>query len=189
MTFRRFAKAVDLADEIPSAEEAATRFSALGISFPRPGPRTLKDFWYRHVAIGRLSGWAYAMGLAMRGAPADYPLLAGYSDFLVIPSNAIERFVHYCGVFAALNLFAEVAVPTALALSCDVVRTELALNHHFTEVEAPRNPSTRWKGVEFWTESEMEAYADLFAGDLSDVLSGFPSDWLYCHPVKLSRYR
>jgi hypothetical protein len=187
-SFRRFAKALDLQSELPAVGDARAKFEAMGLKFELDSARGLISKLQSHYFLMRSSGWTYLTGLTMRGQPSDYPLLAGYSDFLVIPACAIEQFVHYCGVLAALNIFAEVAVPTALALACDSVKTELALNHHFIEADAPRADRDALKGIEFWTPEHYLPHADIFDRTLDEVISHFPRDWLYAHPVKLSRY-
>ncbi|HET9944709.1 MAG TPA: hypothetical protein VFR56_03585 [Actinomycetes bacterium] len=102
-----------------------------------------------------------------------YPLVWGYSDFCVVPAEAVERFAHWCGVFAAMGLFVEVAMPTALAMACEEIRTEES------DPGAPR-------GVELWEAEEQQALVRDHGGDLDRLTAAFPDDWLYVHPVKLS---
>lgn len=187
MSLRKFGRGFDYKAELPPAAEARARFEALGVEFPRPLPRSAKDVIYNFVKLPRKAPWAFAMGLGTFGARAEYPLLAGYADLVVVPACAIERFVHYCGVFAAMNLFAEVAVPTALALACDRVVTELPINAHFYN-EPRRNPELALRGVEFWDPAEAEGFAARMGSDLARLRAEFPRDWLYAHPVKLSRW-
>lgn len=54
-----------------------------------------------------------------------FPLLKGYSDFFIVNKDSLGRFVHLCGIFCSMHMFAEIAVPTALALSStDLVTLE-----------------------------------------------------------------
>lgn len=187
--FRRYRKAVDLAGLLPTAEQARAKLAALGVHLPdRPGSGR-GGALLRHLSHPRQSVWAWLEGLTMRGQPADYPLLSGYSDFIVVPAEAMERFAQYCGVFAALDIFAEVAVPTALALACRSVRTELPLGSHFHSHGSSQMPSSGLKGIELWTEGDLAGADALLSLPLDQLLAAFPPDWLYCHPVKLSRYR
>ena len=186
--FGRSAEAIDLAGLLPPPEEAQRKFEKMGIVFPaRPGPR---GFWRRLGAqpTAARARWAYVYTLSLLDRPSPYPLLAGYSDFVVIPAAAIERFVHYCGVMAALNVFAEIAVPTALALSTDLLKTELERNRHFRDPAAPRSDPSGMKGVAFWKAEDFEPFNDLLSKPLDQMLSEFPEDILYLHPVKLSNY-
>ncbi|AOW99804.1 hypothetical protein BJP34_10380 [Moorena producens PAL-8-15-08-1] len=107
-----------------------------------------------------------------------YPLLNGYSDFIVVPASVFEKFSHYCGVFGAMDLFVEVAIPTALALSCPKVVTEA---------------DTAWHGYEMWNVPEKAAFtekAQSYDYEISRLFeSYFTPDLLYVHPVKLSQWK
>ena len=187
MSLRKFGRGFDYRKELPSADEAKARFEAMGLHFPKPVPRSLKDLIYTFGTLPRRSPWAFLMGLGTLGKAAEFPLLSGYADFVVVPASAIKQFVHYCGVFAALNIFAEVAVPTALALSAQHTVTELEIGSHFKNEEARRLPG-RAKGVEFWDPDEANTFAERMEYSLDKLVSDYPPEWLYVHPVKLSRF-
>lgn len=102
-----------------------------------------------------------------------YPLVYGYSDFIVVPAEAFNLFAHYCGLFASINLFVEVAVPTALLMSCNAVNTEAHIN---------------WEGTEYWDAQRIEKL-QRFNYNLPSLLQSFESNQLYIHPVKLSQWR
>ena len=53
-----------------------------------------------------------------------YPVVASYSDVVIVLKASIKKFAHYCGVLAANELFVEFAIPTALLLSTKDVVTE-----------------------------------------------------------------
>lgn len=187
--FRRYGKAIDWAALLPPPEAARAKFARLGVPMPAKvgsgWPGTLR----RHLTQPRQSVWAWLEGLTMRGQPADYPLLSGYSDFVVVPAEALQLFAQFCGIFAALDIFAEIAVPTALALACDKVRTELPPGRHFHGHGSSQIAAGGLKGVELWTGSDLAEADALLSLPLEKLLAAFPPDWLYCHPVKLSRYR
>lgn len=183
--FRRYRKAVDLADLLPPAAAMREKWATWGLQLPRRAGGGWSGKLRRHWTHPRQSVWAWLEGLTMRGQSADYPLLSGYSDFIVVPAEAMERFAHYCGVFAALDIFAEMAVPTALALACDRVRTELPLGRHLHDGGSGEGGMT---GVELWREADHARLAWLLDRDLDGLIEAFPSDWLYLHPVKLSRF-
>jgi len=176
----------DWRSEIPSAAEAQKKFEQLGVVFRKLKPRSVREFRWATTRFPRMIG-AGAM-LRYAGKRTSYPLIYGYSDFLVVPAAAMERFVHYCGVFAALNCFAEVAVPTALALACDALVTELEPNEHFEE-PARRCANVQLKGLELWGEKAISAFAKPFDQRFDHLISGFPEELLYVHPVKLSRFK
>jgi hypothetical protein len=102
-----------------------------------------------------------------------YPAVASYSDIFVVSSDVIGAFSHFCGVFAATRLFAEVAVPTALVLSAEEIVTDESL---------------RLQGKPLWTAhdfTELEKYDH----SLEKLLAEFPAKYLYLHPIKLSQWK
>ena len=108
-----------------------------------------------------------------------YPAVAAFSDIAIVPKSCIERFAHYCGVFAANGLFVEFALPTALMLSAKKVVTESSIGK---------------RGAIYWTydKSESDNYAEAmkpYGKDLYRLLQHFPSDRLFIHPIKLSQWK
>jgi hypothetical protein len=101
----------------------------------------------------------------------NYPLVGGYSDIFVISSHTIKAFSHHCGVFAALNLFVEIALPTSLSLTSEAI---------VTEKDLPMKGKPLWK-------SEVCGYLQPYQNDLEQLMKNFP-DVLYIHPVKLSQW-
>lgn len=108
-----------------------------------------------------------------------YPVVAGYSDIAIVNKATIHKFIQYCGIFAALDLWVEIALPTALLLASDKkVATEVA---------------TGKRGILYWNDNPeaIKKYKDdmdSYEYKLSNLLSGFPADKLYMHPVKLSKW-
>lgn len=115
----------------------------------------------------------------------SYPLLGSYSDIFVVSSKTIERFSHYCGVFAATHLHAELAIPTALVLTSEAIKTEQDLEK---------------RGKALWPDGWMRLYGDFSRteGDydelkqydfiLKRLMDHFPQNYLYLHPIKLSKW-
>lgn len=172
--------------ELPAAQQAKEKFAAMGLATGVPRPRSLGDIRYTLWSV-RLGLVRFAQGFVVMGRQPKYPLLAGYSDFIVVPAVSIERFVHYCGVFAAMNMFAELAVPTALALACDSVRTELRMGDFFTDPSALPAAGIRMRGKELWNE-EIAEFSEPLAYSWKRLIDTFPPDRLYVHPVKLSKW-
>lgn len=185
---RKFGNGFNYAAELPPAAETQAHFESLGFRFPRPVPRTPQQLRAAVFGTKPTSAWTYAMNLLMTGKRAAYPLLAGYSDFLVVPGGAIRRFTRYCGIFTAMNVFAEVAIPTALAMACDHVMTELAYGNHFVGEAPRRNPDARLQGLELWGQQIPEFGATL-GNRWDELLRTFPEHRLYTHPVKLSQWK
>ncbi len=192
----------DYTKELPTIEEATRKIKEIGITFTKPFPQWRRDRkWLKlpfpHRKLRELH-WNFkffvpylaSVGGYLRsiGKPSVYPLLAGYSDFLVVPAKSIDLFAHYSGVFAAMNMFAEVAVPTALALSCSSVETELVIGDHFADPGARRTSISPLHGVELW-EGEIQTFCKAHDFSWSRLLEEYPEDVLYYHPVKLSVWK
>ena len=102
-----------------------------------------------------------------------YPMVGSYSDVFVVHSDTLKEFCHYCGVFAATELFVEIALPTSLVLSADEIVTETQL---------------KLRGKALWTSDDYKIL-EKFEGQLDILLNNFPSDCLYLHPIKLSQWK
>ncbi len=108
-----------------------------------------------------------------------YPLTGAYWDILIVSNDSIKKFIHYCGVFTATELFVELAVPTALLLASTDIITQ---------------PMIGKTGLIFWPhspkrkniyEEEMKKYEY----KLDNLIENFPKDKLYIHPIKLSKWQ
>lgn len=164
--------------EIPTIDRAKQNFLAHQISvsnldwgcFRSFSFRTFRDKWQLKLF---LSAMLYVLKHPTTWKHLPYPMALSYSDFLVIPQNAIAPFLHLCGVFAGMKLFVEVAVPTAMILSCQSIRQE----HDNT-----------LKGIEYWTEKEVNQFLLKYNKQLKVMIDDFPENVLYIHPVKLSQF-
>ncbi len=139
---------------LPRREEALSRFAAFGMSSlasPTQGSATAP--WHH------------------RDLP--YPLAAGMSDFFVVRNDALIKFYQYCGVLAALDIFVEVAVPTALVLACEKLGTSA-------------DTSLQCKCT-FTGSGALFGLLD--AIDYATVCQKFHENFLFIHPVKFSKIR
>jgi len=103
----------------------------------------------------------------------DYPLLSGYSDIIIIPSNLMERFCLYCGAFAATKLFVENAIPTTLAIIAPKIKF---------------NKDCKLKYGALWTSEERNSLQK-FNYNLNELIKDFPKEKLFLHPIKLSKWK
>ena len=160
--------------ELPDKDEAHSRVARHIDPVYRIGRANLDGFdgkLHLHTATARRSAAFFLRHPKLRTVP--YPLLWGYSDLFVVPATAMDDFVHYCSVFAAMRLFVEIAIPTALALACSHIRTE---SHGDLT------------GIEVWHGHEQQQLVDRFGGSIRRLTDEFPPDWLYVHPIKLSKW-
>jgi hypothetical protein len=189
VALRRNGNGFDWRAELPPEADARTKFAAMGLADRVPTFRSVGEVTHAVRKLLPAAGYLAApWAMKLHGKPSDYPLLMGYADFFVVPAEAIRRFTHLCGVFAALDIFAEVAVPTALALACDRVVTELEPGERFDDAGARRKVDARWRGLEFWDPAETPAFAARYGNDRQRLATEFPEDLLYVHPVKLSQW-
>jgi hypothetical protein len=171
---------IEVMSEIPDYEEALIHFKKfnLGIDslrFDQIYPRiklSLETFKSAHKSkifiayvYSRLNSW-----LKRKSYDMSYPLVGGYSDIAIVPAKNIKQFCHYCGVFSATNLFVELAIPTAMVLSSEKIVTEKHL---------------LLQGKALWTAEEYKEL-NRFGKNLKKLLSNFPENYIYLHPVKLS---
>lgn len=154
---------VELKGILPDKEEAQRRFDKHKLpysSIPRKellrNPRK-KDF----------------IKMLTRSRELKYPLVRAYSDILLLPAEVMPKFANYCGAFSATRLFVELAVPTAMVLAADVIKTA---------------DDVRLKPGAMWTDEDMKILAP-YDHSLQKLLNNYPSDKLYLHPIKLSQWK
>ncbi len=100
-----------------------------------------------------------------------YPIVGGYSDFVIVPASSIKLFCHYCGVFAAMGLFVEIALPTALLLACNNVVWERG----------------NFKGLEIWDPKQLDKISHKCDFKIKKLFQNYHHK-LYIHPAKLSKW-
>jgi hypothetical protein len=149
-------------------------FNVFGpLTFPasiREALETSRKLWTYYVTWRRFKVPGHPQQLQL-----EYPLVYSYSDIAVVAAPSIEKFCHLCGVFGAMGLFVEMAVPTALLLSGGRI---------LTDADAPLRGRALWH----WTGA-VDALEKKYSLDLNALLSDFPARQLYYHPIKLSRWR
>lgn len=112
--------------------------------------------------------------LRQRGLLLPYPVLGGYSDIFIVLECHMDKFAHYCGVFAAIRLFVEMSIPTALMLTCDKVVT-LSETDKVMKI--------------MWTDDEKKEFEESNSYSIDKLLNSSDTNCVCYHPVKLSRWR
>lgn len=173
---------VESSKEIPSYETAAKILKKHGYDVK---PLQHTDLYgsaklsARPKNIRRTIAYLIKQKLFKKKYHLKYPMVASYSDLVIVSADSIKKFAHYCGVFAATEMFVEMAVPTALLLSSEKVLTEPAIGK---------------RGIIYWNytneakehyENEMKKYDYT----IQRLIRDFPPDKLYMHPVKLSKWK
>ena len=106
-----------------------------------------------------------------------YPGIWGYSDILLIPSTDMEKFAFYCGVFGSLDVFVENAIPLSLIISSSQIQTE--------------------KNIKLKTISQLyelgnegkEQFERKYSFSLEKLMSDYPNNYFFIHPLKLSKWK
>ena len=130
---------------------------------------------YRYYYRKYYPSWTISRDpLFARNASLPYPLIAGYSDFFIVPKKIMKYFAHLCGIFASMNVHAEMALPTALSLSSEKCRHVL--------------PDSFRDGT-IWDLKERQDFCAKYNFSIEALLGDFPENTLYVHPIKLSHWR
>ncbi len=181
-------KYIEASNELPS-EEAAIEFLENQGAKIRPLTRheIFGDFSLRIDSLGNKARLLLRFLTRLRhpfqnSYKLPYPMVGAYSDIIVVSSSSIKQFAHYCGVFSATCLFAEVAIPTALGLASS------------KKIQVEKN--MKRKGRAYWQGEGPFYYSDDYQWDniekeymnLEDMMNRFPDSQLFIHPVKLSKW-
>lgn len=176
MQFRVKQHYIEITSIIPTKEEALKKFKYYDLpTGPLPFPYI--SFKYNDIPILRFKIKSFLLYLLnIKHRHLEYPLMNAYSDILIIDENTMPRFCQLCGAFAAANLFVELAIPTALILSTDKMKT---------------GKDTRMRGRAYWVRASYKdkAYLDSFNNSIDAVKKSFKEDQLYIHPIKLSKWK
>jgi hypothetical protein len=166
---------IEFQAHLPSKQEFDDAFKRFGLT-----PRTLRrrELLMRMLKIRDRPGvtfenWMYWMVHA-GGKTVQYPLVYSYSDFFILPASQMRRFCHLCGIFTSINLFVEIAIPTALLLLSDCITLERDIN---------------WRGIEVLDSNERDRLFASYDFSISKVTAAMPANQSYLHPIKLSQLK
>jgi len=176
--YKPYKEGVEIADEIPSYNEAIEKLKYFGLSvkplkFAQIYQKSRLFFQKKDAKyeLRKLIKWLMSFPNHNR-LNLKYPLIGSYSDIFLISKDNIKDFCHYCGAFAASRLFVEFAIPTAIVLTAKKITTEKNLS---------------LEGKILLTDLDYEVL-DKFDKNLDKLMAEFPGEWLYVHPIKLSRW-
>lgn len=187
--YRKKQKYIEADNELPSYDKALEKMHNQGLEIRDLtrgevfGPMTLNIKSLVNKARLAIRIMTFFRNPLKKRYKLNYPMVGSYSDIALVSSDCIKDFSHYCGVFGATCLFAEIAIPTALVL---------ASKHKIvTEEKMKHSGMSYWHGPEnvFWysQESDITTLEKRFK-NLDDIFNNFPDNYLYLHPVKLSKW-
>ena len=174
-------KGAEVQRELPTREEALLRFEKHGVTI---GPLTSRHIFGKEK-ISFLRWWQspiykeFFLRVVWKKYRKNgkielpYPVAGSYSDIFIVNKETISDFCRYCGILAAVGLFVEIAIPTALLLSSEKIMQEKDL---------------KLQGKAIWSAEEVAEVEAKFNKSLKALLNDFPADQLYYHPVKLSKW-
>ncbi len=105
-----------------------------------------------------------------------YPMAKAYSDILILRKDSMCDFSKLCGIFSAMNVFVEIAIPTSLVLLFD--REEISCLS-----DTIYSSKLVWHEPVFFKELN-----DKYQHKFSAVYENWDERTLYVHPVKLSEW-
>jgi hypothetical protein len=170
---------IEINSQLPSIEQALEKFANFNLQIKPlrfnqvwPLPRSIRGHY--HTLRNDWAWWVKYIKnrLTISEYNLSFPLVGSYSDIFVASSDTIKMFCHYCGVFAASNLFVELALPTAMVLAGDDIIQEKDL---------------QLSGKALWTKDDYQILQPYYR-NLQMLISDFPENFLYLHPVKLSQW-
>lgn len=165
-------KGVEIMRIIPSVSDAKKSFEQYGIPYDGIPLRILrKGFLTILKGLFKRDGINMLRNIGKKSL--SYPLVGGYSDIFLLTADVMDRFCLYCGAFAATDLFVELAVPTAIVLSVDKLKTS-------------RN--TLLQPGAMWSDKD-KAFLEKYHYSLDELLKNYDKKKLYIHPVKLSQWK
>lgn len=111
-----------------------------------------------------------------KGRQIPYPMAWGYVDMFCVSRNKLFEFSRMLGIFSAMNLFVEIAIPTAIVLTEE--RENVVL---FCELQ-------KYECQAFWNEAK-KVFVDRYNMDFQNLCEHWDKRWLFVHPVKLSQWK
>ena len=166
--------------KLPSVEEAIVKFKSLGYATQYVRARAEASRILTGVYVKLSRGQHFIRWFnSIYNFKLSYPLVCGRSDLTIVPHNKIEKFCHYCGIFAGLNLFIEIAIPTTLVL---LQEDDSKL---MTDKDSRFQTFQGHLGNLHPFDLRLPQNKNINTPD--DLLAAFPREYLYIHPIKLSQ--
>lgn len=176
ITYDPFKPGVEIRNDIPPPSEAASALKALNVV---NGPYSIHDtyFWNGDFSVKNVFRqalkYAYDRFVLKTDLRAPkYSFARSYSDIFILSATNADRFIRYCGAFAATDLWVELAIPTALVLSGEKIRVQAQM---------------KLQGRPLWSAKDYELLQS-FDYQLKNLLERFPENYIYLHPIKLSKW-
>ena len=103
-----------------------------------------------------------------------YPMWGKYCDIFIIPGQYMKKMARYFGIFAGMNLYVEIAIPTGIALISEKISTA---------------DNRKEKPLLLWGAEARKNLVDKYEGNYSRLVDEWDDNTLFIHPTKLSEWR
>ena len=114
-----------------------------------------------------------------------YPMARGYSDIFCIDKANLFEFSRLCGIFSGMNMFCEIAIPTAVVLLYK--RNDVKLLKNSPKFSYKKTLSIE-SGLILWG-NERIAFENRYNKDFSKLLKEWDERIICIHPIKLSGWK
>ena len=152
-----------------------------------PFVRPISQNLYKNYKVLRARAWhlRYSFKNKLAKRKMSYPCVFGYSDLISVPRERFDEWCNYLEIFATWRMFVELAIPTAMALlpNAEIVCAD-STGKQTGNVWFPQDGAHRAKMESIIARMLKES--DNCADGLADA---YPDDYLYLHPVKLSKMK
>jgi hypothetical protein len=179
--------ALDWRKALPSYSDALNKLNQHGFHFRKLSIKNLKGYYgnyrYKHVK-NRFRNLVSLFLQNKRNPP--YPIVAGYADLFVLPTQKMEEVVAMLETFRDIRLWVEFAIPTTVLLSFDKIRTENDLSQKGI---LPIDFYKSAERVDYSVDREKAkiVFNKIDELNFNNVSELFEESDLYIHPVKLSK--
>jgi len=158
---------------LPDRKELLKTYDRHGFTYKNIGFHNLTGIVNKQIKIKNIySGIFYFIRNKFKRY-VHYPLIEGYSDFLIIPKEYLKHFCHYCGIFAAMNTWVDAGTATSLILSTPSIKQQ---------------KDTRYYGTEIWDNNRLSLKLSETDYRIDKIKDIFEPNELYIHPIKLSKF-
>lgn len=111
--------------------------------------------------------------LLLGAQQSPYPIWGGYSDVMIVPGDKMQEVAHMLGVFAGMNLYVEIAIPTAVNLLCEKVKEQTDLKGKIKLI---------------WNVEEKKNIVKQYDGQYDTLIKEWDPECVLIHPIKLSQW-
>lgn len=175
--YNPYPKGTEISNILPPYDVAKEKLESQGFVLGDTNTFTMIKAVFSFAKRKQFRVLGKAIKAIFKSKKIKYPLIAGWSDIVLVTNDVMPQFCSYCGAFGATNLFVEIALPTALALCTNQIKIgdQLPLKYIRLLYQLPKE--------------EQKVFYDTYDNNLSKLIEEYPKDYFYIHPIKLSQWK